>query len=59
MHRIELNSPAAQLLSHIRAAGYASIGHFIATLRADPMADTVQIPPLGDCRPARQARHRA
>ncbi len=40
-------SPAEQLLSTIRAAGY-SLDEFIALLRVDPVEDTRPLSPIPD-----------
>ncbi|WP_156370617.1 hypothetical protein [Nocardia arizonensis] len=44
MSGIEVCTPAERLLASIARAGYASIDEFIARLRVDPLADTVEIP---------------
>ena len=57
MSGIEVGTPAQRLLASIARAGYASIDEFIARLRVDPLADTVEIPAVADFWdiPARQA----
>lgn len=44
---IASRSPAEQLLSDIRAAGY-TVEEFIALLRVDPIEDTRPLPPISD-----------
>ncbi|MFE9319925.1 hypothetical protein ACIHDR_09595 [Nocardia sp. NPDC052278] len=58
MKRTDVAIPAVELLSHIHAAGFASVDHFIATLRVDPLADTTRLPPLALSLPSRPGRHR-
>ena len=58
MKRTEATAPAFELLYYIHAAGFVSVDHFIATLRVDPLADTIQLPPLAPALPSRPGRHR-
>ncbi|MFX0577661.1 hypothetical protein [Nocardia nepalensis] len=58
MKRTDATAPAFALLSHVRAAGFVSVDHFIATLRVDPLADTTQLPPLALALSSRPGRHR-
>ncbi|MET8651652.1 MULTISPECIES: hypothetical protein [Nocardia] len=57
MSGIEECTPAEQLLASIARAGYASVDEFIARLRADPFADTMELPAVTEfwAVPARQA----
>ncbi|MBH0776548.1 hypothetical protein [Nocardia bovistercoris] len=48
MSGIEVWTPAERLLANIARAGYESIDEFIARLRVDPMADTVELPAVTD-----------
>ena len=58
MKRLDATAPAVELLSHVHAAGFTSVDHFIATLRVDPLADTTQLPPIAPALPSRPGRHR-